>query len=67
YGAGICKFHLFCDIFSIHEPDQLPASFELLHSFALWATSDPTSDCIAPGVAASVPFEPVSITVVQNT
>ncbi|KAG1834524.1 hypothetical protein EV424DRAFT_1310211 [Suillus variegatus] len=37
YGAGLRKFHLFCDIFSIPESNRLPASFELLHSFALWA------------------------------
>ncbi|KAG0692651.1 hypothetical protein DFH29DRAFT_817292, partial [Suillus ampliporus] len=42
YGAGLRKFHLFCDIFSIPEHDRLPASFELLHSFALWAVSDPS-------------------------
>ncbi|KAG1759423.1 hypothetical protein EDD22DRAFT_782530, partial [Suillus occidentalis] len=39
------KFHIFCDIFSIPEPDRLPASFELLHSFALWAMTD-----LDPGV-----------------
>ncbi|KAG1760431.1 hypothetical protein EDD22DRAFT_781148 [Suillus occidentalis] len=37
YGAGLRKFHLFCDIFSIPESNRLPASFELLHSFVLWA------------------------------
>ncbi|KAG1751558.1 uncharacterized protein EDB91DRAFT_1045721 [Suillus paluster] len=41
YGAGLRKFHLFCDIFSIPEADRLPASFKLLHSFALWAITDP--------------------------
>ncbi|KAG1797491.1 uncharacterized protein HD556DRAFT_1213382, partial [Suillus plorans] len=41
YGAGLRKFHKFCDIFSIPEHDRLPASFELLHSFALWAVTDP--------------------------
>ncbi|KAG2125015.1 hypothetical protein DEU56DRAFT_744125 [Suillus clintonianus] len=43
YGAGLRKFHLFCDIFSISESERLPASFELLHSFALWAVTDPIS------------------------
>ncbi|KAG1798043.1 hypothetical protein EV424DRAFT_1333064 [Suillus variegatus] len=37
YGAGLRKFHLFCNIFSIPESARLPASFELLHSFVLWA------------------------------
>ncbi|KAG2051040.1 DNA breaking-rejoining enzyme, partial [Suillus hirtellus] len=37
YGSGLRKFHIFCDVFSIPEADRLPASFELLHSFALWA------------------------------
>ncbi|KAJ7834446.1 hypothetical protein B0H14DRAFT_2363800, partial [Mycena olivaceomarginata] len=41
YGSGFCKFHLFCDIFSIPESARLPASFELLHSFSLWAATDP--------------------------
>jgi hypothetical protein len=52
YGAGLRKFHIFCDVFSIPEKDQLPASFELLHSFAIWAVTDPnlldpsiTADC----------------------
>ncbi|KAG2056401.1 DNA breaking-rejoining enzyme, partial [Suillus hirtellus] len=68
YGSGIRKFHLFCDIFSIPEPDRLPASFELLHSFALWAASDPsTLNPIARDPAAeSIPFEPVSVTVVKK-
>jgi len=41
YGSGLMKFHIFCDLFSIPETDRLPASFEVLHSFALWATADP--------------------------
>ncbi|KAF9010486.1 hypothetical protein BDQ17DRAFT_1177470, partial [Cyathus striatus] len=40
YGSGLRKFHVFCDVFSILEVDRLPASFELMHSFALWAASD---------------------------
>ncbi|KAF8573543.1 hypothetical protein K439DRAFT_1556198, partial [Ramaria rubella] len=35
YGSRLRKFHLFCDIFSIPEEQRLPASFDLLHSFAL--------------------------------
>ncbi|KAG2135441.1 hypothetical protein DEU56DRAFT_712113, partial [Suillus clintonianus] len=42
YGSGLRKFHVFCDIFSVPETNRLPASFELLHSFALWAVSDPS-------------------------
>lgn len=41
YGAGICKFHVFCDAYSVAEEDRLPASFALLHSFVLWAAADP--------------------------
>ncbi|OBZ73598.1 hypothetical protein A0H81_06081 [Grifola frondosa] len=41
YGSGLRKFHLFCDIFSIPEREHLPASFQLLHSFALWAVAEP--------------------------
>ncbi|KAG2062201.1 hypothetical protein BDR06DRAFT_946350, partial [Suillus hirtellus] len=68
YGSGIRKFHLFCNIFSIPEPDRLPVSFELLHSFALWAVSDPsTLNPIARDPAAeSIPFEPVLVTVVKK-
>ena len=35
YGAGLQKYHLFCDIFSIPEKGRLPASFATLHSFML--------------------------------
>jgi hypothetical protein len=35
YGSGLQKLHLFCDVFSMPEADQLPASFPLLHSFIL--------------------------------
>src|SRR6266498_1761603 len=41
YGSGLRKFHIFCDIFSIPEQKQLPAAYDLLHSFVLWATTDP--------------------------
>ncbi|RDX47953.1 hypothetical protein OH76DRAFT_1305556, partial [Lentinus brumalis] len=46
YGSGLRKYHLFCDIFSIGEDDRLPASFEILHSFCLWAVAEP-SECDA--------------------
>ena len=54
YGLGLQKFHLFCDIFSIPEGVQLPASFELMHSFAIWAVTDPKD--INPSLAADCPF-----------
>lgn len=66
YGAGIRKFHLFCDIFSIAESDRLPASFELLHSFALWAVSDPLSNDLALSTQFLVPFEPISVNVARK-
>ncbi|KAH7926280.1 hypothetical protein BV22DRAFT_1009482, partial [Leucogyrophana mollusca] len=44
YGSGLRKFHLFCDIFSVPESARLPASFAVLHSFALWAVADPGPD-----------------------
>ncbi|KZT17912.1 hypothetical protein NEOLEDRAFT_1027298, partial [Neolentinus lepideus HHB14362 ss-1] len=59
YGAGLRKFHLFCDIFSIPERERLPASFNLLHSFALWAVTDP--DPLDPVFADGTTFEPVSV------
>lgn len=59
YGSGLRKFHLFCDIFSIPESARLPASFELLHSFAIWAVTDPKE--LSPSLTADCPFEPVSV------
>jgi hypothetical protein len=64
YGSGLRKYHLFCDIFTIPEPNHLPASFPLLHSFALWAASDPSM--LNSDVAESIPFEPISVSVVRN-
>jgi hypothetical protein len=64
YGSGLRKFHLFCDIFTIPESDRLPASFPLLHSFALWAVTDPSMLDLSP--ANGVWFEPVSVTVVRK-
>jgi len=59
YGAGLRKFHLFCDIFSVPESSRLPASSEVLHSFALWASTDPDpSDLV---FADGTPFEPISV------
>jgi len=68
YGSGLHKFHLFCDIFSIPESNRLPASFETLHSFALWATSDPSiaEPILRSPAIGTVPFEPVSVTVVRK-
>ncbi|KAJ7229422.1 hypothetical protein B0H12DRAFT_979010, partial [Mycena haematopus] len=64
YGSGLRKFHLFCDIFSITESARLPASFELLHSFALWAATDPS--LVAPVALVDTPFEPVSVDTVNK-
>ncbi|PSR81678.1 hypothetical protein PHLCEN_2v6297 [Hermanssonia centrifuga] len=64
YGAGLRKFHLFCDIFSVPETDRLPASFPVLHSFAIWAAADP--DINDPTLAGDTPFEPVSVTTVRK-
>ncbi len=59
YGSGLRKFHVFCDAFSIPESARLPASFELLHSFCLWAVADPTTSDIT--LAGDIPFEPISV------
>ena len=59
YGSGLRKFHLFCDIFSIPESERLPASFELLHSFCLWAVAEPSpAEALITG---DIPFEPISV------
>ena len=68
YGAGLRKFHIFCDIFSIPEGTRLPASFDILHSFVLWATANP-NDATHPETAAAargVPLEPVSVQTASN-
>lgn len=64
YGSGIRKFHVFCDIFSIAESDRLPAAFPLLHSFALWAATDPES--VDSQLSADTQFEPVSDSAVRK-
>ncbi|KAI0082955.1 hypothetical protein BDY19DRAFT_877984, partial [Irpex rosettiformis] len=64
YGAGLRKFHLFCDIFSVPESARLPASLPVLKSFALWAITDPDPE--DPILAGGTPFEPVSITAVRK-
>ncbi|KAF8877632.1 hypothetical protein BD779DRAFT_1244082 [Infundibulicybe gibba] len=65
HGAGLRKFHLFCDIFSVPESRRLPADFPLLHSFALWAATDPALLGLDPS-HADTPFEPVSVGVVHK-
>lgn len=64
YGSGIRKFHIFCDTFSVSESERLPASFRVLHSFALWASTDP--DPADPVLADGTVFEPVSVSVVRK-
>ena len=60
--AAIKKYHTFCDIFSIAEVRRLPASFEMLHSFALWAVTDPTQDIgLTVEASESLRFKPVSV------
>ena len=66
YGAGLRKFHIFCDIFSIPEEARLPTQFTVLHSFILWATADvdPSGDPNTTRVASAgseVPLEPISV------
>jgi len=65
YGAGIRKFHVFCNIFSIREEARLPAAFELLHSFALWAATDPEMPEMNH-LPKEIPFEPVAPSVVRK-
>jgi hypothetical protein len=64
YGSGLRKFHLFCDIFSIPEARRLPATFEVIHSFALWAATDPSF--IDPAHAEGTPFEPIAVSGVRK-
>jgi hypothetical protein len=64
YRSGLRKFHTFCNIFSIPKALWLPASFELLHSFVLWATADPS---ILPSPNfPPVRLEPVSVSVTKK-
>ncbi|KAJ3560708.1 hypothetical protein NP233_g10660 [Leucocoprinus birnbaumii] len=64
YGAGLRKFHIFCDIFDIAEELRLPAPFHILHSFAVWAASDP--DSINPDLKSICHFEPVAVSTVRK-
>ncbi|KAI1784607.1 hypothetical protein LXA43DRAFT_901278 [Ganoderma leucocontextum] len=64
YGAGLRKFHMFCDIFSIPDAERLPTSFAVLHSFALWASADP--DPLDPLYADGTPFEPVATVTIRK-
>ncbi|KIP03135.1 hypothetical protein PHLGIDRAFT_78049 [Phlebiopsis gigantea 11061_1 CR5-6] len=59
YGSGLRKYHIFCDVFSVSEDERLPASFPLLHSFALWAAADPVA-CGVNEMTGSTHFEPVA-------
>ncbi|KAF5371897.1 hypothetical protein D9757_010604 [Collybiopsis confluens] len=63
-GSALRKFHLFCDIFSVAEKDQLPASPALLHSFALWASTDPDPD--DPAFPLDIPWESVATSTVSK-
>ncbi|KAF8583405.1 hypothetical protein K439DRAFT_1348761 [Ramaria rubella] len=64
YGSGLRKYHLFCDIFSIPEERRLPASFDILHSFALWAAAD--IDILSPQLTLNTPLEPISVSVTRK-
>jgi hypothetical protein len=64
YGSGLRKFHIFCDIFSISESQRLPASFQVLHSFALWAATDP--EAVDSLLLNTAQFEPVSVSVIKK-
>ena len=63
-GTAVKKFHTFCDAFSIPETRRLPASFEVLHSFALWVVTDPSS--LDMSLIVNTHFEPVSITTARK-
>lgn len=58
YGSGLRKFMIFCDTFSVPEGNRLPASFPLVHSFALWATSNPA--VLELPEMDGIPFEPIA-------
>lgn len=64
YGSGIKKFHTFCDVFSVPEEDRLPASFDVLYSFVLWASAD-ASTSISPSTD-SPPTSPVSESTIRH-
>jgi hypothetical protein len=64
YGAGLHKFHIFCDIFSIPKDMHLPAPFHIIHSFALWAASDPNS--IHPDLNNLCTFKTIATSMVHK-
>ncbi|KAF5382385.1 hypothetical protein D9757_009774 [Collybiopsis confluens] len=58
-GSALRKYHIFCDVFSVAEKDRIPASPPLLHSFALWAATDP--DPSDPAFPCNIPWETVAV------
>jgi hypothetical protein len=62
--AGLRKFHIFCDAFSIPEAERLPASFSTLHWFALWASADP--ETLGEHIINDAPTELVSVAVTKR-
>ena len=64
YGAGLRKYHIFCDTFSIPEAARLPASFSLLHSFALWASATP--ELLPPEIVNDTQLEPIAVTTTRK-
>jgi len=64
YGSGLQKFHIFRNVFMVPKSQQLPASFQVLHSFALWAATDPES--VNPLLLTHAQFEPISVNVVKK-
>ena len=63
YRSGLQKFHVFCDIFSILKSDHLPASFKLLHSFAIWAVSNPS---LLVARTSTTQFKTISVTTIRK-
>lgn len=64
YGAGLRKFHIFCDVFSVPESARLPASLPVLKSFALWAITDPDPQDFV--LTDGTPFELISVVAVRR-
>jgi hypothetical protein len=64
YGSGLRKFHLFCNIFSIPEARHLPAPFEVIHSFTLWAATDPSF--VDPAHTEGTLFKPIAVSGVRK-
>jgi hypothetical protein len=67
-GATLGKYQVFCDQLNIPNAERFPASYELLHTFALWAAAPMTllENMVEKDPAKDVQFDPVLVPTVRK-